>query len=59
VQIGSTAPARWYDIFVRTSLVAGAWARYGLLAQGSGSPLTLTFTNQNDTAFYRTGVYVP
>lgn len=59
VHLPSTAPAKWYDIFVRTSLVHGAWQPTGAQQQGSGAPLTLHLTNVMPTAFYRTGVYEP
>ncbi len=59
IEIPTTVPARWYDIFYRTSLVEGAWARLGVQRQASGGNLWLDFTNHLPSAFYRTGVYEP
>jgi 1,4-alpha-glucan branching enzyme len=60
VDISSTVPARWYDVFVRTNLAHGGWQRYGVPAQGSGGALALVVTNDiGETAFYRTGVFQP
>ena len=59
VEIPSTVPARWYDIFYRTNLQEGGWARLGVQRQASGGSLWLDFTNVLPSAFYRTGVYQP
>lgn len=59
VEIPTTVPARWYDIFYRTSLVSGVWTRLGVQRQASGGSLWLDFTNHAPSAFYRTGVYSP
>ena len=59
VEIPTTVPARWYDIFYRTNLMDGTWSRLGVQRQASGGNLWLDFTNQLPSAFYRTGVYEP
>ena len=59
VQLPQSTPDRWYDIFCRTNLMEGGWTRCGLDALGWGGPLTLSVTNQDDSAFYRTGVFSP
>lgn len=59
IEIPSTVPARWYDIFFRTNLTLGGWSRLGVSRQASGGSLWLDFTNTAETAFYRTGVYEP
>ncbi len=59
IEIPTTAPARWYDLFLRTSLVVGGWTRLGVQKQASGANLWLDFTNHLDSAFYRTGVFDP
>ena len=59
VHFDNTTPGRWYDLFFRTSLINGSWARCGLDALGWGGPLTLVVTNSRDTAFYRCGIYSP
>ena len=59
IDIPTTVPARWYDIFMRTNLMSGTWTRQGVPAEGSGGSLQLTFTNETGEAFYRTGVFTP
>jgi len=59
VWLPTSTPSRWYDLFCRTNLVEGEWTRCGVEALGWGGPLSLTVTNGESTAFYRTGVYAP
>ncbi|HMP75328.1 MAG TPA: carbohydrate-binding protein [Kiritimatiellia bacterium] len=59
IEIPNSAPGRWYDLYVRTDLVHGAWTRFGVERQGTGGSIWLDFTNHAATAFYRTGVYEP
>ena len=59
IEIPNSAPGRWYDLFVRTDLVHGAWTRFGVERQGTGGSIWLDFTNHAATAYYRTGVYEP
>ncbi len=59
IEIPSSSPGRWYDLFFRTSLLSGAWGHYGVPRQGSGGSIWLDFTNTLGEAYYRTGVYEP
>jgi 1,4-alpha-glucan branching enzyme len=56
VDIDESVAGRWYDIFVSTNLVNGAWQKSGVAQAGSGGAVTLTFTNYSPHVFYRTGV---
>ncbi len=59
IEIPNSVPGRWYDLFVSTSLVNAAWTRYGVERLGTGGSIWLDFTNHAESAFYRTGVFVP
>ncbi|HMO52041.1 MAG TPA: alpha-amylase family glycosyl hydrolase [Kiritimatiellia bacterium] len=56
-----TSPERRYDVYWSTNLVGGQWTAMGLNQPGHahGGPVQLTFTNNLDGRFYRTGVRLP
>lgn len=56
VDINESVAGRWYDIYVSTNLMQGAWNKHGTSLPGSGGGITLVFTNYSPNLYYRTGV---